>query len=99
MIENGEQMKTHTVKQLEPPITITQPPTPPITPSSLLLTPKELAARLSVPESWIKEKTRTRARVRDADPLPCVRLGRYVRFRLADVEAWITRQTEKGATR
>jgi hypothetical protein len=36
----------------------------------------ELAKRWSVPESWVREQTRSRA----ADPLPHVRLGRYVRF-------------------
>jgi hypothetical protein len=36
----------------------------------------ELAKRWRVPESWIREQTRSRA----GDPLPCVRLGRYVRF-------------------
>jgi hypothetical protein len=36
----------------------------------------ELAARWHVPVSWIREHTRERA----ADPIPIVRLGRYVRF-------------------
>jgi hypothetical protein len=36
----------------------------------------ELANRWRVPASWIREQTRQRA----VDPLPCVRLGRYVRF-------------------
>jgi len=36
----------------------------------------ELAQRWRVPVSWIREQTRDRA----SDPLPCVRLGRYVRF-------------------
>jgi hypothetical protein len=36
----------------------------------------ELARRWSIPKSWILEQTRTRA----SDPVPCVRLGRYVRF-------------------
>ena len=36
----------------------------------------ELAHRWRVPVSWIREQTRLRA----CDPLPCVRLGRYVRF-------------------
>jgi hypothetical protein len=59
---------------------------------SVLLTPAELAARLAVPQSWIREKTRERARLRDKDPLPCVRLGKYVRFSWPAVEAWIGRQ-------
>jgi len=36
----------------------------------------ELAKRWNLPESWIREQTRTRA----ADPLPCVCFGRYLRF-------------------
>jgi hypothetical protein len=61
-------------------------------PESVLLTPAELAARLSVPPSWIREKTRSRARARDADPLPVVRLGKYVRFDWVAVQAWLARQ-------
>lgn len=57
-----------------------------------LLTPAELAARLAVPQTWVREKTRDRARQRDRDPLPVVRLGKYVRFSWAAVEAWIARQ-------
>ena len=58
----------------------------------VLLTPKELAERLNVPPSWVREKTRHRARVRDVDPLPVIRLGKYVRFRWTDIEAWLARQ-------
>jgi hypothetical protein len=57
-----------------------------------LLTPAELAARLAVPPSWIREKTRGRARQRDSDPLPVVRLGKYTRFSWPAVEAWLQRQ-------
>jgi len=60
---------------------------------AVLLTPDQLAERLSVPVSWIREKTRERARVRDEDPLPVVRLGKYVRFRWNDIEAWLQRQS------
>ena len=66
-----------------------QPRTPA---SGVLLTPAELAARLAVPQSWIREKTRERARQRDDDPLPVVRLGKYVRFSWPAVEAWLARQ-------
>jgi hypothetical protein len=38
----------------------------------------ELAARWRVPESWIRNHTRART-PRD-ERIPCVRLGRYVRF-------------------
>lgn len=38
----------------------------------------ELAARLRVPESWIRN--RTRARTPREERIPCIRFGRYVRF-------------------
>jgi hypothetical protein len=62
------------------------------TPTGVLLTPAELAARLSVPQTWVREKTRERARQRDRDPLPVVRLGKYVRFSWPAVEEWLARQ-------
>ena len=62
-------------------------------PAAALLTPQQLAERLAVPVSWVREKTRERARTRDADPLPMVKLGKYCRFRWGDVEAWLGRQT------
>jgi excisionase family DNA binding protein len=63
-------------------------------PQAALLTPQQLAQRMAVPVSWIREKTRQRARVRDDDPLPVVRLGKYVRFKWSDVEAWLQRQSQ-----
>lgn len=57
-----------------------------------LLTPAELAERLAVRQSWIREKTRKRARIRDKDPLPVVRLGKYVRFSWPAVQEWLARQ-------
>jgi hypothetical protein len=62
--------------------------------SELLLTPKQLSKRLSVPISWVREKSRKRARERDADPLPIVRLGKYVRFSWPEIQAWIERQKQ-----
>ena len=64
-----------------------------VTEPQVLLTPEQLAERLAVPVSWVREKTRERGRVRDEDPLPVVRLGKYVRFLWKDVEAWIVRQS------
>jgi hypothetical protein len=61
-------------------------------PMAVLLTPAELAARLNLPVTWIREKCRDRARQRDQDPLPVVRLGKYIRFSWAAVEAWLARQ-------
>ena len=65
--------------------------------NAILLTPAQRAELLVVPVSWIREKTRERARVRDDDPLPVVRLGKYVRFRRSDIDAWLQRQSEGRA--
>ena len=50
--------------------------------SERLLDAKAIAERLGVPESWVRESARSGA-------IPHVRLGRYVRFDLDDVERWI----------
>jgi excisionase family DNA binding protein len=58
--------------------------TPGVRPEDIL-TPEEVAARLKVPESWVYEKTRARCR----KPIPCLRLGRYVRFDWQAVVTWL----------
>ncbi len=50
--------------------------------STRLLVAREIADRLGVPESWVLEHARTGS-------MPCVRLGRYVRFDAADVDEWV----------
>jgi len=45
-----------------------------------LLTPEELAKRIKVPISWVYEQSRVGA-------IPTHRLGRYIRFVLAEVIA------------
>jgi excisionase family DNA binding protein len=57
---------------------------------SNLLTPDELAERLRVPRSWVYEKTRGRSQ----DPLPVVRVGRYLRFYWPDVTNWLDRHRQ-----
>ena len=47
-----------------------------------LLTVEELARYLAVPTSWIYQRTAT-------GTIPHIRVGRYVRFRLDDVRAWL----------
>ncbi len=57
-----------------------------------LLTAEELAQKLRVPVSWIREQTRLRSL--QGDPLPHLRLGRYVRFQWgsSELEGWLRRR-------
>jgi len=50
-----------------------------------LLTPNEAAELLAVRISWIYDGVR-------AGRLPCVRVGRHVRFLRTDLERWIADQ-------
>lgn len=54
-----------------------------------ILTPQELAQRLTVSTSWVFEQTRQRAKVRNKLPLPCIRLGKYIRFSWSQVCEWM----------
>jgi hypothetical protein len=58
-----------------------------------LLTPVELAERLKVPPSWVRERTRSRD-LQGADAIPHLRLGRYIRFQWGspELEAWLRRR-------
>lgn len=47
-----------------------------------LLDAKQIADRLNVPVSWVREHTRS-------GYIPHVPLGRYVRYREAEVLAWL----------
>lgn len=49
-----------------------------------LLTAKQLALQLNVPESWVRTEQR-------AGRIPAVRLGKYVRFRRAEVDATLAK--------
>jgi hypothetical protein len=64
---------------------------------SYILTPEQLAERLQVKPSWIYEQTRSRSGVRNADPLPHIKMGLYLRFDWRDVIAWLERQKKNGA--
>jgi excisionase family DNA binding protein len=63
----------------------------PIDPSQIL-TLEELAKRLKVSERWVYEKSRSRCQ----NPLPTIRIGRYLRFDWTSVSAWL-RQQERAA--
>lgn len=55
-----------------------------------ILTPEQLAQRLQVSKSWVFEQTRERAKVRNKKPLPCLRMGKYLRFSWVAVSEWLT---------
>ena len=59
--------------------------------SDRLLDATAVAERLGVPKTWVLESARSGA-------MPCVRLGRYVRFDLADVETWLEECKRPGRT-
>jgi excisionase family DNA binding protein len=50
-----------------------------------LLTPEQAAALLSVRRSWVYDAARS-------GHLPCVRVGRHVRFLRSDLEGWVASQ-------
>jgi excisionase family DNA binding protein len=56
-----------------------------------LLTAGELSKQLTLPESWLRTEER-------AGRIPGIRAGRYVRFKLTDVEAALARRKEAGAS-
>jgi len=55
-----------------------------------LLRAGELAERLGVPESWVRSEER-------AGRIPSVRLGKYVRFKLRDVERTLAERSRQRA--
>lgn len=57
--------------------------------SDRLLTASEVAELLSVPVSWVREHTRSGA-------IPHLALGRYRRYREADVLAWLDELANGG---
>lgn len=57
-----------------------------------ILTIDEVAARLKVSPRWVYEKSRRRCQ----NPLPVIRIGRYLRFNWIDVSTWLQRQSTGG---
>jgi excisionase family DNA binding protein len=55
----------------------------------LLLTPKEAASALAISERTLWELTKRSV-------IPCVRIGRAVRYDLVDLQSWIERQKTGG---
>jgi len=57
------------------------------------LTVDEMAETLKVPKSWLYSRTRETG----PGAIPRIKVGKYIRFRLDDVMAWIEeRQGERG---
>jgi excisionase family DNA binding protein len=56
-----------------------------------LLTLEEMAAYLKVKPSWIYRKTMKK----DADPIPHLKFGKYLRFDHQAVMNWILKQQNK----
>ena len=57
-----------------------------------LLTAREVADYLAVPETWVRSETR-------ANRIPHHRLGKYRRYVLADVLAWLDEDGQRGGRR
>ena len=55
-----------------------------------LLTAKQVAELLAVPESWVREATRD-------GRLPHLRLGRYRRYQATAIEVWLSEQTHASS--
>ena len=53
-----------------------------------ILTPTQLAERLQVKPSWVYEKCRRRAKY-SGEAMPCLRIGRYLRFYWPDICEWM----------
>ena len=58
--------------------------------ASKLLGARELAELFGVPESWVREQARL-------GNLPSFKLGHYVRFRLEEVERFLTQRASQAA--
>jgi len=60
-----------------------------LTSSPSFLSPEELATHLNVPKSWIYDRTRD-------NTIPHVKIGKYVRFSLPEVLAWLKTNNNKN---
>ena len=58
--------------------------------ASKLLAARELAELFGVPESWVREQARL-------GNLPSFKLGHYVRFRIEEVERFLTNRASQAA--
>ncbi len=64
-------------------------------PTGDILTPEQVAQRLQVGVRWVYEQTRNREGMRDPDPLPFRKMGKYLRFYWPEVREWLDRQSKR----
>jgi predicted DNA-binding transcriptional regulator AlpA len=73
-----------------------QPAPNPVTrQASKILTVQQVADLLQIPKSSVYEKTRSRPNT--TPPLPCRRLGKYLRFDFDSVMRWFSALPESGS--
>ena len=68
-------------------------------PTDELLTPQQLADRLQVKLSTVYELSRRRGRLRASrlpgrEPMPCHKIGKFLRFSWQEIVSWMNRQME-----
>jgi predicted DNA-binding transcriptional regulator AlpA len=69
-------------------------PNPTAKQTQRILTVAQVSNLLQIPTSSVYEKTRVRRGA--APPLPCRRVGKYLRFFEAEVMAWLTALPQNG---
>jgi len=57
----------------------------------MILTLKEAAKFLKLKPGQLYEQTRVRTRSRQECPVPFIKIGKHLRFRQPDLEAWVDR--------
>ncbi|PYX04489.1 MAG: hypothetical protein DMG85_17675 [Acidobacteria bacterium] len=55
---------------------------------------EELSKFLGVANSWIYDRTR----VNSPDPIPHMKLGKYIRFDVGEVQAWLNDRRSESAS-
>jgi predicted DNA-binding transcriptional regulator AlpA len=64
-----------------------------------ILNVEQLADFLGVSVNTIHGLTRQRARIRHANPLPCIAIGKRRFFRRASVESWLAAREQESQVR
>lgn len=62
-----------------------------------ILTLKEAAKFLKLKPGQLYEQTRERTRARQEHPVPHFRIGKHLRFRQPDLEAWVEKLAKEAA--